>query len=165
MNDYYSQLDKNISVFEGEIIQEIGKEWIKLFTIELWANSANEYCYCIPSDLDYKGTYIKKAIEISSDTHGAEGMKIKVEKSHQKEMEELQLQLMNDTYQKGLNDGHSNANLEPSDIQFQNYKNGQLHGNFILLEKVSKSLIINKYGNSKIVNEFIGKLSSQNLLI
>ena len=161
LNDYYSQLDKEISVFEGEIIQEIGKEWIKLFTIELWAKSANEYCYCIPSGLKYKGTYIEKAIEILSDIFCYEGMKIRVEKNHQKEMEELQQQLVDDSYQKG----YSNANLEILDIQFQNYKKGQLPGNIILLQKISSSVVINRYGNSEIVREFIEKLSAQNLII
>ena len=161
LNDYYSQLDKEISVFEGEVIQEIGKEWIKLFTIELWAKSANEYCYCIPSGLKFKGTYIEKAIDILSDIFGYEGMKVSVEKNHQIEMEELQQKLADDNYQKG----YSNANLEILDIQFKNYKNGQLPGNIILLQKISSSVVINRYGNSEIVREFIEKLSAQNLII
>ena len=161
LNDYYSQLDKDISVFEGEVIQEIGKEWIKLFTIELWAKGVNEYSYCIPFGLKYKGNYIEKAIDILSDIFGVEGMKVNVEKNHQKEMEELQQQLMDDSYKKG----YLSANLDLLDIQFKNYKNGQLPGNIILLEKISKSVIIDRYGNSKIVKEFIEKLSSQNFII
>ena len=111
--------------------------------------------------MKYKGTYIEKAIEILSDIFCYEGMKIRVEKNHQKEMEELQQQLADDNYQKG----YSNANLEILDIQFQNYKKGQLPGNIILLQKISKSFVINRYGNLKIVREFIEKLSAQNLII
>jgi len=161
LNDYYSQLDKDISVFEGEVIQEIGKEWIKLFTIELWAKGANEYCYCIPSDLEFKGSYIKKAIDILSDTFGYEGMRVNVEKNHQKEMEVIEQKRMDDCYK----NGYSDANLELLDIQFQKYKKGKLPGEIILLKKISRSVVISRYGNSKIAKEFIEKLSSQNLII
>ena len=111
--------------------------------------------------MKYKGNYIEKAIDILSDIFGVEGMKVNVEKNHQKEMEELQQQLMDDSYKKG----YLSANLDLLDIQFKNYKNGQLPGNIILLEKISKSVIIDRYGNSKIVKEFIEKLSSQNFII
>ena len=68
---------------------------------------------------------------------------------------------VNYNYQKG----YSNANLEILDIQFQNYKKGQLPGNIILLQKISSSVVTNRYGNSEIVREFIEKLSAQNLII
>ena len=67
LNDLYSNLDQSISIFENEEIKENGKEWIKLFTIELWANTPDEARYCFPSNLKYKGKYINKAISKLSD--------------------------------------------------------------------------------------------------
>ena len=80
-------------------------------------------------DINFKNPH-RAHIDILSDIFGYEGMKVSVEKNHQIEMEELQQKLADDNYQKG----YSNANLEILDIQFQNYKNGQLPGNIILLQ-------------------------------
>ena len=88
LSDYYNKIDKKISIFKGEEIEDRRKEWIKLFTIELWAEKVNESCYCLPANILFKGDKIMKAVEKLSDIFGSVEHKIKVEKKFQKETEE-----------------------------------------------------------------------------
>ncbi len=64
LNDLYNNIDKNISVFPNEFIQEEGKEWIKLFTITLWSNYYKTVeKYPLPSEITFRGKKIKEAID------------------------------------------------------------------------------------------------------
>ena len=161
LNDLYSKLNESISIFENEEIQEIGKEWIKLFTIELWANGENDLFYCIPSNLKFKGKYIERAIEILSDIHGESSLRINVEKHHQKEVEENLEKQFKQIYQDGFND----ANLKLLDTYFQMHLNGEELGKIILAGKISSSLLKERYGASQNVQSFYELLSSKNLII
>ena len=169
LNDLYSKLNEKISIFEDEEIQDIGKEWIKLFTIELWAYSANDTLYCIPSNLQFKGKYIKRAIEFLSDIHEQLTLRIKVEKHHQKQIQEDLEKSINQKFQEckneGYNDGYNDANLKLLDIYFQKHKNGEELRTVILLDKISSSLLKERYGVSPKVQSFYELLSTQNLII
>ena len=68
LNDLNNNINDKISVFQDEIINEIGKERIRLFTIPLWSNYyMSEINYVIPSELSFKGDYILKAIKKLAD--------------------------------------------------------------------------------------------------
>ena len=86
----YSNLDKTISICENEEIQDTGKEWIKFFSMELWANNFKKPYYCFPSNMQFRGKYIKNAIETLSDNDDNLALRINVEKDYQeKKYEDL----------------------------------------------------------------------------
>ena len=169
LNDLYSQLSDNISIFEGEEIQEIGKEYIKLFTIELWGKCENEPYYCIPANLKFKGKHITRAIRLLSDIRGELSFRISVEKHHQEELqEELKEQfakIHETSFQQGKNAGRDDANLELLDIYIQMFNNGEQMGRIILLKKISFSLLKEKYGDWPKLQDFYNLLSEQGLII
>lgn len=161
LNDLYSKLNEPISIFENEEIQDIGKEWIKFFAIELWAYSIKKPYYCIPSNIQFKGKYIKKAIEALSDIFDVISLRINVEKHHQKEIYEDTQRRMNQSYKNGLN----YANLKILDIYFEQYTHGEKLEKIILVEKISPSLLKERYGESQNVQNFLQLLSSNNLIM
>lgn len=169
LNDLYSQLDKNISIFEGEEIQEIGKEWIKLFTIELWAKCEKDSMYCIPSNLAFKGKYIKRAIRLLSDISGELNLRISVEKDHQEKFQEELKEQFDDcyqtAYQKGKNDGKNDANLELLDSYFNMLKKGEQFGRILLLKKITFSFLKERYGDCPNFLGFYRLLLDQNWII
>lgn len=165
LKDLYSKFNKSISIFENEEIQDTGKEWIKLFTIELWAYSVNDSLYCIPSNLIFKGKYIKRAIGLLSDIHEQLTLRINVEKHHQKQIQEEFENRINQKYQEGKKDGYNDANLNLLDIYFQKHINGEELRTVILLDKISFSLLKERYGVSPQVQTFYELLSAQNLTI
>ena len=90
LNDLYSNLDKTISICENEEIQDTGKELIKFFSMELWANNFKKPYYCFPSNMQFRGKYIKNAIETLSDNDDNLALRINVEKDYQeKKYEDL----------------------------------------------------------------------------
>ena len=94
LNDLYSNLDKTISICENEEIQDIGKEWIKFFSMELCANDFKKPYYCFPSNMQFRGKYIKNAIETLSDNDDNLALRINVEKDYQeKKYEDLKKDL------------------------------------------------------------------------
>ena len=162
LNDYYSKLDEKISIFEGEEIDDIGKEWIKLFTIELWSGKVNDSSYCLPVNIEFKGDEIKKAVQKLSDILELVELRIKVEKKFQEETEEnFQKQLYEIDYEKG----YLECAFKVLDIYFQKYINGETLQSIILAEKVKYSDLEQKYGKSSKFKGFIEILKAQNWII
>ena len=75
-------------------------------------------------------------------------------KEEEKEREEK----IKASYQKGIiegiKEGRMEGNLELLDNFFNRFKNKEELQNIFLLEKVSSSLLIQRYGNSQIVKKF-----------
>ena len=147
----------------------IGKEWIKLFTIELWCKKVNESCYCLPANILFKGDKIKKAIEKLSDIFGSVEHKIKVEKNFQKETEENFQKQLDEKYETGYGIGYKTGNetgigkgfdkgylacvFKMIDKYFQKYVKGETLQSIVLPEKIKFSDLQQKYGES---SEFKG---------
>ena len=169
LNYLFTKLDESISIIENEKIKESGKEWIKLFSIELWATGESEKGYCLPSNLNFKGKHIKEAINILADIFGEVGHKIQVDEFYKKQEEKEREEKIKASYQKGIiegiKEGRMEGNLELLDNFFKRFKNKEELQNIFLLEKVSSSLLIQRYGNSQIVKKFIKKLFDQNWII
>ena len=159
LNYLFTKLDESISIIENEKIKESGKEWIKLFSIELWATGESEKGYCLPSNLNFKGKHIKEAINILADIFGEVGHKIQVDEFYKKQEEKEREEKIKASYQKGIiegiKEGRMEGNLELLDNFFKRFKNKEELQNIFLLEKVSSSLLIQRYGNSQIVKKFI----------
>ena len=185
LNDYYNKIDEKISIFEGEEIEDRGKEWIKLFTIELWCKKVNESCYCLPANILFKGDKIKKAIEKLSDIFGSVEHKIKVEKNFQKETEENFQKQLDEKYETGYKTGYENGYgtgyetgigkgfdkgylacvFKMIDKYFQKYVKGETLQSIMLPEKIKFSDLQQKYGESSEFKGFAKILQAQNLLI
>ena len=65
----------------------------------------------------------------------------------------------------GIKEGRMEGNLELLDNFFKRFKDKEVLQNIFLLEKVSSSLLIERYGNTQIVKKFIKKLFEQKWLI
>ena len=177
LNYLFIKLDESISIIENEKIKESGKEWIKLFSIELWATGESEKGYCLPSNLNFKGKYIKEAIKILADIFGEVGHKIQVDEFYKKKEEKEREEKINASYQKGIiegikegkregrKEGRTEGNLELLDNFFKRIKSKEELKNIFLLEKVSSSLLIERYGNSQTVRKFIKVLFEQKWII
>ena len=189
LNDLFDQLDDNISVIEGEEIKDIGKEWIKLFTLELWGKIYKESLYCIPSNLKFEGTYIENAIKLLSDISGELSFKISVEQHHQKQQEEEIENRLNQKYQEGIQEGiqagiqeglqegikegilegiqkgRNHANLNILDNYFNMHKYGEELGKIILVDKISFSVLKERYGDSPNLESFYKLLLAQDWII
>jgi hypothetical protein len=161
LNDYYNKIDEKISIFEGEEIEDIGKEWIKLFTIELWCKKVNESCYCLPENILFKGDKIKKAVEKLSDIFGSVEHKIKVEKKFQKETEENFQKQLDEKYETG----YFACLFKIIDKYFQKYVKGENLQSIVLPEKIKFSDLQKKYGESSEFEGFAEILHAQNLFI
>ena len=170
LNDLYSNLDKTISICENEEIQDTGKEWIKLFSIELWANNFKKPYYCFPSNMQFRGKYIKNAIETLSDIDDNLALRINVEKNHQekiyedlkKDLEQRYINGMNKGIKDRMNDELNEDNLILLDKYFEIFKNGEKLEHIILLKKISSTLLKQKYGSSQNFQNFYELLASQN---
>ena len=58
--------------------------------MELWANNFKKPYYCFPSNMQFRGKYIKNAIETLSDNDDNLALRINVEKDYQeKKYEDL----------------------------------------------------------------------------
>ena len=185
LNYLFSKINEPISIFNNEKIGHCGKEWIKLFCIELWATGVSEQGYCLPSNLEFKGSCIKQAIDILADIFGEVGHKIKVDNFYKEEEKKRHLDEINASYQngrkegikegikegrmegikEGIKEGRMEGNLELLDNFFKRFKDKEVLQNIFLLEKVSSSLLIERYGNTQIVKKFIKKLFEQKWLI
>ena len=65
----------------------------------------------------------------------------------------------------GIKEGRIEGNLELLDNFIKRFKDKEVLQNIFLLEKVSSSLLIERYGNTQIVKKFIKKLFEQKWLI
>ena len=139
----------------------IGKEWIKLFTIELWCKKVNESCYYLPANILFKGDKIKKAVEKLSDIFGRVEYKIKVEKKFQKETEENFQKQLDEKYETG----YFACLFKIIDKYFQKYVKWETLQSIVLPEKIKFSDLQQKYGESSKYKGFAEILHAQNLLI
>ena len=170
LNDLYSNLDKTISICENEEIQDTGKEWIKLFAMELWAKNFKNPYYCFPSNMQFRGKYIKNTIETLSDIDDNLALRINVEKDHQekmfedlkKDLEQAYINGMNEGINDRLNDELNEANLILLDKYFEEFINGEKLEPIILLKKISSTLLKEKYGASQNFQNFYELLASKN---
>ena len=126
LNDLYKNLDKDITIFEDEVIKEEGKEWIKLLTITLWTKYyKSDICYILPSNITFNGKYIKKAIEKLSNINDLHKLKIETEIRIQKENEEDNNRIIEEKYEEGYKQGETDGFIKGQD---EGYKFGQAYG-------------------------------------
>lgn len=159
---YLNSMMKNISsgekvfTFDNEEMEEKGKEWIKLFSLDLWCNSYyNDLTnYCIPKNVRYKGEYIKKAILIINDFKGIDKLRFKINRHYQEEV-----------LNKAIEDGIAIKNMENIDYFFNKYTNGNNLENIEILGKVKYDTLINRYNGSVYLDGFINELLKRNLII
>ena len=126
LNDLYNNLDKDIELFEGEVIKEKGKEWIKLLTITLWSKHyKSKIYYLLPCNLSFKGENIKKAIRKLSDIKDLYKIRLETEIRSQKEDEEINNRIIKEKYIEGYKKGVSDGYIRRKN---EGYQSGQEFG-------------------------------------
>ena len=138
LNDLHKNINNKISIFNNEIIEEEGKEWIKLFTIIIWSKYyKSDINYVIPSELFFKGKKISEAIKILSDIQDIDRLQIETQ-NHALEVDKEENQkIINDKYnegfkhgyglgeEKGYQEGEANGYIEG---EAYGYKEGEAYG-------------------------------------
>lgn len=179
LNTVYANLHNQVSVINGELIKDEGKEWFKLFCIPLWCKSFGDNInYCIPHSLNFKGKEIKKAIKILGDIQNIEQKRIKILEMAKKEKEEEKYQEgYGEGKKKGYNNGYEEGEIEGKNIgysecilmlldkYFKNFINGKSLENIDMLGSISYSLMKERYKNNIYLEDFAKKLKEKNLLI
>ena len=106
LNDLHKNINNKISIFNNEIIEEEGKEWIKLFTIIIWSKYyKSDINYVIPSELFFKGKKISEAIKILSDIQDIDRLQIETQNHALEVDEEENKKIINDKYNEGFKQG------------------------------------------------------------
>ena len=183
LNTVYANLHNVVSVINGELIKDEGKEWFKLFCIPLWCKPYGDNInYCITLSLNFKGKEIQKAIKILGDIQNIEQKRIKIlEKAKQEKEEEKYQEGYGEGEKKGYNNGYNNGHEEGEiegknigyfncilmllDKYFKNFINGKSLENIDMLGSISYSLMKERYKNKTYLEGFTKKKKKKNLLI
>ena len=140
LNELNEKIHQNInfSVFPNEIIQDKGKEWIRLFTITLWSQYyKSKEIYALPSNLTFIGKKIPKAIEILADIQDLEKIKILTEIRSQNLIEEEKNKQIEAKYNQGFQEGVMNGYEKGEQVGYEKgeaagyqygYQNGEMDG-------------------------------------
>ena len=151
-----------LSVINNEKIGVIGKEWIKLFCLTLWCKSPDKINFCVPEKLYFFGNKIKTAFDILSNIPYWSQIKIKLKIQEEKLKEEAIIEEMK--HKKSIFE----KNIKYLDFFYKMFKKNKSIENIDLLieilDKVSYSLLKNKYGDNSDTERFAKILSDQGLL-
>lgn len=183
LNDLYINIDENISVFPNELIQEEGKEWIKLFTITLWSNHYGSVVnYPFPSDITFRGKKIKEAIDKINMRNIDDTARVRIltnvrYENQVKEENEKNLALQYqrgkaEGYQEGGENGFTNGEklgrqnliLELLDTFYSKYIQGKSIENIDVIKKIPSQLVNERYSGLEHGQDFIKQLAIRNLL-
>ena len=188
LNGLYNSEDELVSVLNNEKIGAKGKEWIKLFCLKLWCDGFNNINYYIPEKLNFYGDQISKAIDILTDFQNYEKTNIQIQLHDGKQKnEEIEQKGYDNGFNNGFNDGFNNGFRNGFDCGFDDgYDKGYdeknakildsfykafkekkiLEGNYLkeLLDVVSYSFLIGKYGQNSDTEEFAKILALNGLL-
>ena len=109
--------------------------------------------------MQFRGKYIKNAIETLSDNDDNLALRINVEKDYQEKKYE---DLKKDFEQCYINGKKARLNEILFDKYFEKFKNGEKLECAVHLKKISLTLLKEKYGTSQIAQNFFELLASQN---
>ena len=171
LNGFYNSEDELVSVLNNEKIGAKGKEWIKLFCLKLWCDGFNN-------------NQISKAIDILTDFQNYEKTNIQIQLHDEKQKnEEIEQKGYDNGFNNGFNNGFRNGfdcgfddgydkgydekNAKILDSFYKAFKEKKiLEGNYLkeLLDVVSYSFLIGKYGQNSDTEEFAKILALNGLL-
>lgn len=188
LNDLYKNINKKISIFPNEIIQEEGKEWLKFFTITLWSSFyESEENYPIPSIMAFKDRKIKEAIDKINILNINDTIRVKIltdirlENKIKEENEKNLIIKFNEGKAKGKEEGISIGYgegqengiqlgkqmllLDQLEFFFSRYVADQSIENIEMIGQIPYSILLDKYGKVKKGPEFINELLARKLIL